>query len=130
MDMYKEQIMDHFRNPRNSGILENSNVNFTDNNPFCGDEITIHAKIHNEKVEEIKFEGKGCAISQASASLLTEFAKGKTTKEIRETTAEQIKELLGVELGPVRLKCAMLSLKALQKGIIKYLGGQENVIGN
>jgi len=121
MDMYRQQIMDHFKSPRNFGKLPDANINFTDHNPFCGDEITIHAKIKEEQIEEVKFEGKGCAISQASASMLTEIAKGKTFEEVRSIKSEQIKELLGVDLGPVRIKCALLGLKALQKGIIEFL---------
>lgn len=121
MNMYREQIMDHFRNPRNYGRIENPCVNFTDHNPFCGDEITMQAIIKEGKISEIKFQGKGCAISQASASITTEFVKGKSIDEVRKIGQEQIIQLLGIKLGPVRLKCALLALKALQKGIIKWL---------
>ncbi len=126
--MYKEQIMDHFKHPRNFGKLSQADVNFTDYNPFCGDEITIQVKFEKDTVKDIKFHGKGCAISQASASLLTELVKEKKVEELRNIKNEQIVELLGIPLGPVRIKCALLGLKALQKGLINYLGGKEDAI--
>lgn len=128
--MYKEQIMDHFRNPRNFGKIESADISFTDYNPFCGDEITVQVKFENDKVKEVKFHGKGCAISQASASLLTEMVKEKNIEELRNIKNEQLTETLGIHLGPVRIKCALLGLKALQKGLIKYLGGKDNVVAS
>lgn len=125
--MYREQIMDHFKNPRNYGKIENPDISFTDHNPFCGDEITVQVKIVDDKVKEIKFHGKGCAISQASASIMTEMIKGKNVEELRNIKNEEVTEELGIPLGPVRIKCALLGLKALQKGVIKYLGEVAHV---
>ena len=79
-DIYREIILDHYRNPRNKGRLPNADVSIHDSNPLCGDEIDIHLKVEEEKVKEIKFEGRGCAISQASASMLTEMIVGKSLR--------------------------------------------------
>ena len=123
--MYQENILDHYKNPRNSGKIENASVHHHEYNPLCGDEIELFLVIKDKKVADVKFHGKGCAISQASASLLTEEIKGKNIEYLKKMTKENILELLGISLSPVRLKCALLSLDTLKNSILifeKYIG--------
>ncbi|MBM4422827.1 MAG: SUF system NifU family Fe-S cluster assembly protein [Chloroflexi bacterium] len=116
-DMYREVILDHYKHPRNYGKLEPADISYEDDNPLCGDRIRIDIRLdENDRVKEAAFSGKGCAISQASASMLTEEILGKSLDEIKQIGKEQILELLGIELGPTRLKCALLSLKVLKAG--------------
>ena len=114
-DFYRENILDHYRNPRNKGNLEDATHTHEEHNPLCGDVIRIDLHVNDEDViEEVGFEGQGCAISQASASMLTEMIQGKTLDEAKKLSKEDILEALGIEIGPVRLKCALLSLKVLR----------------
>jgi nitrogen fixation NifU-like protein len=120
-DIYREIILDHYRNPRNKGKLANADISIHDSNPLCGDEIDIHLKVEQEKIKDIKFEGRGCAISQASASMLTEMVLDKPLNTVKDLTKEEILENIGLlNLGPARIKCALLSLKVLKMGMIKY----------
>jgi nitrogen fixation NifU-like protein len=117
-DFYRENILDHYRNPRNKGRLENPTHMHEEHNPLCGDVIRIDLHVNGEGIiDQVGFEGQGCAISQASASMLTEMIQGKTLEEAKEISKEDILEALGIEIGPVRLKCALLSLKVLKAGI-------------
>lgn len=116
-DLYRENIIDHFRHPRHKGHLDAPDVHFHDVNPFCGDEITIELKLEGDRVQEAVFDGKGCAISQASASMLIEEIQGKTLEEVKALDKDDILEMLGIPIGPVRLKCALLSLKVLKAGV-------------
>ena len=121
LNMYMEHILDHYKNPRNHGKIENPTVSSKGDNPLCGDEIEIFLKINSDgKIEDIKFIGKGCAISQASASLLTQKLKGKNVGCIEEISRDEVVEMLGIELGPVRLKCALLALYALKNCLFIY----------
>lgn len=115
-DLYRDQIIDHYQNPRNHGTLENPDISYEEDNPVCGDHIRIDLKLDDGKVAQARFEGHGCSISQASASMLTELIIGKSLDEVRQIGKEQILEMLGIPLGPVRLKCALLSLKVLKAG--------------
>lgn len=116
-DLYREVILDHYKNPRNYGTLDPHDISYEDDNPLCGDKIRIDLRLDGEnRVKEVAFSGRGCAISQASASMLTESIVGKSLEEIRQISKEDILEMLGIELGPVRLKCALLSLKVLKAG--------------
>ncbi|HCU79683.1 MAG: SUF system NifU family Fe-S cluster assembly protein [Chloroflexi bacterium] len=116
-DMYREVILDHYKNPRFNGELDPADISYQDDNPLCGDMIRIDLRIDdNNRVIECAFSGQGCAISQASASMLMEDIQGKSLEEIKGYTREDILDMLGIELGPVRLKCAMLSLKVLKVG--------------
>jgi nitrogen fixation NifU-like protein len=125
-DIYREIILDHYRNPRNKGKLLNADVSIHDSNPLCGDEIDIHLKIEEEKVKDIKFEGRGCAISQASASMLTEMIMDKPLTTIKDLTREDILENIGLmNLGPARIKCALLSLKVLKLGMVRYYADKD-----
>jgi nitrogen fixation NifU-like protein len=112
---YKDLILFHWRNPQNYGKLKKANKRAFLDNPFCGDAISMEAKIEKGKIKEIKFSGKGCIISKASASLITEYAKGKKISEIKNLDKDSILKLLGIELGPTRLKCALLPLNVLKK---------------
>ncbi|MFL2651880.1 MAG: Fe-S cluster assembly sulfur transfer protein SufU [Anaerolineales bacterium] len=116
-DMYREVILDHYKNPRFKGELDPADISYQDDNPLCGDMIRIDLRVDdNNRVVECAFSGQGCAISQASASMLMEDIQGKSLEEIKEYSRDDILDMLGIELGPVRLKCAMLSLKVLKVG--------------
>ena len=117
-DLYRELIIDHYKNPHYRGELDPNDITYEDDNPLCGDHIRIDLRVdENERVTEAAFSGRGCAISQASADLLVESIVGKSLDEVKKLTKEDVLELLGIELGPVRLKCALLSLKVLRAGI-------------
>jgi nitrogen fixation NifU-like protein len=116
-DMYREFILDHYKNPRFHGVMKDADISYEDDNPLCGDVIRIDLQVNDEnRVVKSAFSGQGCAISQASASMLMEEIQGKTLDDIKKYTREDILEMLGIELGPVRLKCAMLALKVLKVG--------------
>ena len=117
-DIYREVIIDHYKNPQYRGKLEPHDISFEDDNPLCGDHIRIDLRLDKEgRVSEARFDGQGCAISQASADLLTESIIGKTLDQIRSLVKQDVLDLLGIELGPVRLKCALLPLKVLKAGV-------------
>jgi nitrogen fixation NifU-like protein len=125
-DIYKELILDYYRNPRNYGKLEKSDIESHDTNPLCGDEVTMQVKVGDgNRIEQIMFSGKGCAISQASSSMLTELAKGKPLEWVKQLSKEDILKMLGnPELGPSRIKCALLGMKVLKAGVYGYLGAK------
>lgn len=112
--LYQEVILDHYRNPRNRGTLKNPTKHYTRYNPLCGDVVTIEVMVRNGVVKEIAFSASGCAISQASVSLLTEYVKNKTISDLINIDQSVILDLLGIEISPVRLKCALLPLETLQ----------------
>jgi nitrogen fixation NifU-like protein len=117
-DLYRELIIDRYKNPLYRGHLDPHDISFEDDNPLCGDHIRIELKVgEDDRVVEAVFDGHGCAISQASADLLIESIIGKPVDDIKNMSKEDILELLGIELGPVRLKCALLSLKVLKAGV-------------
>ena len=115
-DLYRDNIIDHYQNPRNYGTLENPDISYQDSNPVCGDEIRIDLKVQDGRVVDARFNGRGCSISQASASMLVEDIIGKSLDEVRHIEKQDILDMLGIPLGPVRLKCALLSLKVLKAG--------------
>lgn len=117
MDIYRENILDHYKNPRNFGRLKNPAASYEAGNPLCGDVIGMEIKVRSKIIDDIKFWGEGCAISQASASILTEKVKGKNLEEIKKIGKEGVLKMLGIQLSPVRLKCALLPLEVLQKAI-------------
>jgi len=117
-DLYRQTIIERNKNPLFKGVLDPHDYTYEDENPFCGDHIRIDVRVdENNRITEAAFSGHGCAISQASADLLIESIIGKTIDEVKSLSKEDILELLGIELGPVRLKCALLSLKVLKAGI-------------
>ncbi|HZS73771.1 MAG TPA: SUF system NifU family Fe-S cluster assembly protein [Candidatus Nitrosotalea sp.] len=121
-DIYREIILDYYRNPRNYGKIQDPDIAQRDSNPLCGDELEMHLNIKDDKVADVKFTGKGCAISQASASMLTELILGKDFEYVKKLTKEDILDNLGLhDLGPARIKCALLSLKVLKSGLYSYL---------
>lgn len=125
-DIYREIILDHYRNPRNKGRISDADVSFHDSNPLCGDEIDIHLKVEDNIVKDIKFEGRGCAISQASASMLTEMVMNKPLTSVKELGKDDILENIGlVNLGPARIKCALLSLKVLKMSMVEYYTSKD-----
>ena len=126
-DMYREVILDHYKNPRNKGTLDPHDFSYEDENPLCGDKLRIDVRLDDEqRVKEVAFSGRGCAISQASASMLTETIIGKTLAEVKQMDKDDILDMLGIELGPVRLKCALLSLKVLKAGAYGLEGQQPH----
>ncbi len=117
-DLYRELILEHYKNPQYRGELDPHDVSFEDENPLCGDHIRIDLRVdESNRVTEAAFSGHGCAISQASADLLLESIIGKDLEDVKRLNKQDILELLGIELGPVRLKCALLSLKVLKAGV-------------
>jgi len=121
-DIYKDIILDYYRHPRNFGDLPEPDVRSKDSNPLCGDVIEMQLKIRDGKIDDLRFKGRGCAISQASASMLTELAKGKTLDEIKVLSKEDVLNMLGIDPGPTRIKCALLGLKVIKLGVYGYLG--------
>lgn len=121
MDIYKNLLLNHYHNPINKGKIENCNFDSEILNPSCGDKIAIQAIIEDNIVKKIAFEGSGCIISQATASILVEFCQNKSFEFISKISSEDITKLIGTDLGPTRLKCALLPLKALFMGIENYI---------
>ncbi len=115
--LYREQILDHYRNPRNKGALDPADYSHEDQNPLCGDEVRIDLRVHDGIVTEVRFDGRGCAISQASASMLTELVEGRPLEEVKAITKDDLLDELGIPVSPARLKCALLGLKCLKAGI-------------
>lgn len=113
-------IMDHYENPRNYGQIDNPDVQQTESNLGCGDQITIYLNMRSDRVEDIKFELKGCIISQAGTSLISEFVKGRTTKEIKNTGLNKMKEFLSKDIVIRRPQCVGLGINTIKKAIIKY----------
>jgi len=120
MKLYKERVMDHYQNPRNRGKLEKPDFSTGHFNPSCGDSVGFDAHIKDGKLEKLMFTGDGCAVSQAAASMLTEEAPGKTLEELLKMDKEHILQLIGMPLGPMRMRCALLPLQALHEGVKKY----------
>jgi nitrogen fixation protein NifU and related proteins len=120
--MYREEFMEHYKHPQNRGHMEDPTVEITEDNPMCGDVITIQLKIDGGKIEDAKFDGEACAVSVVSASLLTDEIKGKTVEEAESITKEELLEMVGGTLTTSRVKCAELPLLTL-KGALEVLNG-------
>lgn len=116
-DLYREYILEHFREPRHHGRLEQPDIHAADTNPLCGDRVELDLRVQDGRVTDVAFQGRGCAISQASASMLTERIEGATLDELRALTPQDVFDMLGVEIGPARQRCALLSLRVLHEGI-------------
>jgi nitrogen fixation NifU-like protein len=113
-DLYRDYILEHYRRPHNFGVLDNATISQEGANPLCGDRITMQLRVHDGVIDGVGFTGRGCAISQASASLLTDEVKGKGVEKATSMTSADVLELLGIEISPARMKCALLSLETLQ----------------
>jgi nitrogen fixation protein NifU and related proteins len=122
--LYREVILDHYKNPRNHGTIENPDAHAEGKNPLCGDETEIFVKFGTDgaTIEDIKFSGRGCAISQAATSMLTEMVKGRQASEVATMTRDDILEEVGIPLTPVRLKCALLGLTTLKVALHREKG--------
>ena len=127
-EMYRENILDHYQHPRHHGTIAVPDVTFEDGNPLCGDRLRMDFKIVDGKIADVAFSGHGCSISQASASMLCERVVGQSLEDVKKLTREDVLEMLGIELGPVRLKCALLALKTLKAGVygLKQWPGEED----
>jgi nitrogen fixation NifU-like protein len=122
--MYREVILDHYKSPRGRGLIEDADVQAEGQNPLCGDEVTISVKFgaDGETIESIGFEGRGCAISQAATSMLTELVQGRKASEVASLPKEELLEEIGIPLTPIRLKCAILGLGVLKVALHKAKG--------
>lgn len=127
-DLYREYILEHYKHPHNNGRIENPTVSHEEYNPLCGDRIVMDLLIVDEAIQDIRFMGEGCAISQASASILTDEVKGIPVEEAKAFSKEQLLDLIGIPLerNPVRLKCALLSLKTLKVALYGANNIQDN----
>ena len=115
--LYREHILDHYRHPRNQGTLDDADFSSELDNPVCGDVVRLDVRVEGGRVSDARFSGHGCVVSMASASMLTEEIMGKTVEELEALQDEDVFKMLGVTLGPVRAKCALLSLRVLQEGL-------------
>ena len=124
-DLYRDYILEHYRRPHNFGVLEAPTTSYEGANPLCGDRITMMLGIKDGVVADVAFTGRGCAISQASASLLTDEIKGKTIEEVEKLTPDDLLDLIGVEISPARLKCALLSLDTVAHALAENAARTE-----
>ena len=122
--LYREVILDHYKNPRGHGVLEDADAEAEGQNPLCGDEVSIYVRFgeDDDTIDEVKFSGRGCAISQASTSMLMEMVEGRTATEIAELPKDELLEEIGIPLTPIRLKCAVLGLTTLKVALHKAKG--------
>lgn len=130
-DLYREIIIERYKSPQFRGALDPHDISFEDENPLCGDQIRIDLRLNEHGVvTEAGFSGHGCAISQASADLLLESVIGKNVEELKHLSKDDVLDLLGIELGPVRLKCALLSLKVLKAGVYGMGEASDDLVGD
>jgi nitrogen fixation NifU-like protein len=116
-DIYRENILEHYQHPRHQGTLDQPDVTYEDANPLCGDRIRMDFRLDGDRIGDVRFSGVGCSISQAAASMLCEKIAGMPLAEARALGRDDVLEMLGIELGPVRLKCALLALKTMKAGL-------------
>jgi nitrogen fixation NifU-like protein len=116
--LYREYILDHYKTPRNFGELQQRDAEFFDRNPLCGDEMGVHIRLDGDRIADLRFHGQGCAISQATASIISDELKGKTIAEVADLDRHFVADEIGIELSPTRLKCGLLSLKVVQGALL------------
>jgi nitrogen fixation NifU-like protein len=123
-DLYREVILDHYKNPRGHGLLDDADAQAEGQNPLCGDEVTIYVAFgaDGDTIDEVKFKGRGCAISQAATSMLMEMVRGRSATEVATLPREELLEEIGIPLTPIRLKCALLGLSTLKLALHKSKG--------
>jgi nitrogen fixation NifU-like protein len=129
-DLYRDYILEHYRRPHNFGVLEEPTARYEGANPLCGDRITLMLGIRDGVVADVAFTGRGCAISQASASLLTDEIKGKPVAEVAKLSSQDLLDLIGIEISPARLKCALLSLDTLEHALAEAEADGEPTAAN
>jgi nitrogen fixation NifU-like protein len=116
-EIYRENILDHYKRPSHKGVLDAPDITYEDSNPLCGDVIRMDFRVKDGRIESVRFSGHGCSISQAAADMLCEKLEGMSLEDAKKISREDILEMLGIQLGPVRLKCGMLALKTLKAGV-------------
>jgi nitrogen fixation NifU-like protein len=121
-ELYREVILDHYKNPRGHGVIEAADAEAEGQNPLCGDEVSIFVAFEGDRIDEVKFRGRGCAISQAATSMLTELVRGRTAGDVASMPSEELLEEVGIPLTPIRLKCALLGLSVLKLALHKGRG--------
>jgi nitrogen fixation NifU-like protein len=129
-DLYREDILDHYEHPHHHGTLADADISIGDNNPSCGDRISIDVKLSPDRtrIADIAFRGQGCAISQAATSMLTEAVIGRSIAEVQQLDRQSVLDMLGIPLTPARVKCAVLGLKVLQAGLYRDLADQASLL--
>jgi nitrogen fixation NifU-like protein len=120
--LYREVILDHYKNPRGHGVIEDADAQAEGQNPLCGDEVAIFVALDGDKIEDVRFRGRGCAISQAATSMLIELVKGRTVDEVATMPRDELLDEVGIPLTPVRLKCALLGLGVLKVALHRAKG--------
>jgi nitrogen fixation protein NifU and related proteins len=120
--LYREVILDHYKNPRGHGVIEDADAVAEGQNPLCGDEVSIAVSFEGDKIADVKFQGRGCAISQAATSMLMDLVKGRTAEEVATMSRDELLDEVGIPLTPVRLKCALLGLGVLKVALHKGKG--------
>jgi len=120
--LYREVILDHYKNPRGHGVIESADAQAEGQNPLCGDEVAIFVALDGDKIEDVRFRGRGCAISQAATSMLVEMVRGRTVDEVASMPRDELLEEVGIPLTPVRLKCALLGLGVLKVALHRAKG--------
>ena len=128
MNMYQEIILEHYKHPQNRGQIDNPDTEREGYNPLCGDKITVQLKIEDNRIKDIKFTNRGCAISTAAMSLLTEHVKGKTLEEVKEFDKDFVLKTLGIAISPARVECVLLGLKTVKLAVYEYLVKQDGNI--
>jgi nitrogen fixation NifU-like protein len=121
-ELYREVILDHYKNPRGHGVIEGADAAAEGQNPLCGDEVSIFVSFDGDTIEDVRFRGRGCAISQAATSMLMEMIRGRSAQEVAEMSREELLDEVGIPLTPVRLKCALLGLGVLKVALHRAKG--------